>query len=48
MKKFFSFKGFLRGLVPCIVAITVWSSWAIGYLQGSQNIDQPMPLTRTV
>ena len=48
MKKFFSFKGFLRGLVPCIVAITVWCAWAIGYMQGSQNIDQSMPLTTTV
>lgn len=48
MKKLFSLKGFLRGLVPCIVAIAVWSAWAIGYVQGSQNIDQSMPLTKTV
>lgn len=48
MKKFFSLKGFLRALVPCIVAIAVWSAWAIGYVQGSQNIDQSMPLTTTV
>jgi hypothetical protein len=48
MKKLFSLKGFLRGLVPCIVATTVWSAWAIGYVQGSQNIDQSMPLTKTV
>lgn len=48
MKKLFSLKGFLRGLVPCIVAIAVWSAWAIGYVQGSQNIDQSMPLTTTV
>lgn len=48
MKKFFSLKGFLRGLVPCIVAIAVWSAWAIGYTHGSQNIDQSMPLTTTV
>ena len=48
MKKFFSLKVFLCGLVPCIVAITVWSAWAIGYMQGSQNIDQSMPLTTTV
>ena len=48
MKKLFLLKGFLRGLVPCIVAIAVWSAWAIGYVQGSQNIDQSMPLTKTV
>jgi len=48
MKKFFSLKGFLRVLVPYIVAITVWSAWAIGYMQGAQNIDQSMPLTTTI
>ena len=45
--KYFSKKGFLRGLVPCLVAITVWCAWAMGYTQGSKNIDESMPLTRT-
>ena len=48
MKKFFSLKGFLRGLVPCIVAITVWSAWAIGYMQGSENIDQSIHMSQSV
>ena len=48
MSKYFSRRGFLRGLVPCIVAITVWCAWAMGYVQGSQNTDQLMPLTKTV
>lgn len=48
MKKYFSLKGFLRGLVPCIAAITVWSAWAIGYFQGSENIDQSIHMSQSV
>ena len=38
----------LRGLVPCIVAITVWCAWAMGYVQRSKNLDRSMHLTKTV
>jgi hypothetical protein len=44
MSKYFSRRGFLRGLVPCIVAITVWCAWAMGYVQGSKKIDPSMTL----
>ncbi|MFM7698267.1 MAG: hypothetical protein ACKO5X_06490 [Limnohabitans sp.] len=46
--KIFSKKGFLRGLVPCVVFIVVWGAWAIGYMQGSENPDQSMSLNKTV
>ena len=47
MSKYVSLKGFLRGLVSCFVAITVWCAWAMGYIQGLKNSDESMPLTIT-
>ena len=49
MSRYFSLRGLVRGLLPCLIFAACWTAWAIGYLQGAQErFEQPLATSTTV
>lgn len=44
MKRYFSPRGAMRGLVLAAVALVLWGCWAIGFLQGVEGAITPSTL----
>ncbi len=49
MSRYFSLRGLVRGLLPCLIFAACWTAWAIGYLQGAQEHQVvPLELSQTI
>ncbi|CAN1546463.1 hypothetical protein MCEMIEM12_01975 [Burkholderiaceae bacterium] len=49
MSRYFSLRGLVRGLLPCLIFASCWTAWAIGYVQGAlERPEPPMSLSKTI